>query len=508
MTIPIRRRPLGRAALLAAFLIPAAAHAQAVQSAAPTAAVQFPATSVGRLGAELLEVINAADPARTDAFIRDRLRPDTAAGALEERRQYFATVRRQSGGMEAVEVSPAAGGVELSFLARARSGRWARVYMGLDPRDSTRLEGWIVFRAPDPNEPPRRWREGRLSEAEITAEIDAQVSALARADRFSGVVLVARGDRVLFHQAYGMAEKAFGVPNRPDTKFNLGSMNKMFTSVAIAQLVEAGKLRFTDTLASVLPDYPNQEVARRITIGQILTHTAGLGDIFTPDFFRDQSRYREPRDYFPLFAHDPPRFEPGARYDYSNAGFVVLGAVIEAVSGQSYYDYIRQHVYAPAGMTDTDSYEMTSVVPNLAVGYAYFTDDPLQMNPRRNNWAFLPVKGSPAGGGYSTAPDLLRFARALREGRLVSREMVERITDIHVRPNPQVATRGYGYGFDIREMGGRQWRGHSGGGPASGINSDLEIDWTGEWVVIAMGNYDAPITQQVAREIAAFVARQ
>ena len=223
-----------------------------------------------------------------------------------------------------------------------------------------------------------------------------------------------------------MAEKTFGVPNKIDTKFNLGSMNKMFTAIAIAQLVEAGKLSFQDSLAKVLPEYPNRQSAEKITIHHLLTHTSGLGDFFdNPEFRPFRQKYQNPTDYFRLFADKPLRFEPGARFGYSNAGFVVLGAIVEKVSGENYFDYIREHIYKPAGMTNSDSYELTEVVPNLAVGYGRFEDDPMGIDPRRSNIAFLPWKGSPAGGGYSTAPDLLKFAQALRENKLVSAKTKE-----------------------------------------------------------------------------------
>ncbi len=234
---------------------------------------------------------------------------------------------------------------------------------------------------------------------------DAGDAGAARRDEFSGVVLVARGEQVIFHQAYGLADKSWKIPNPPDTKFNLASMNKMFTAVAIAQLVQAGKLRFDQRLASVLPDYPNQEAAGKITIDYLLSHTAGLGMLFDRSGFDRSKRYRAAADYFPVFANEPLLFEPGARSSYSNEGFVVLGAVVEKVSGRNYDDYLRERVFRPAAMIDTDSYAIDDVVPNLAVGYARFEGDQMGIDARRSNWIFLPWKGSAAGGGYSSPPD-------------------------------------------------------------------------------------------------------
>src|SRR4029079_16154267 len=130
----------------------------------------------------------------------------------------------------------------------------------------------------------------------------------------------------------GYADRESKTPNNLETRFRLGSMNKMFTSVSIAQLVQAGKLKYTDTVADVLPDYPNKEVARKITVHQLLTHTSGLGDIFGPEFQRTKDSLHDLKDYLPLFVNQPLRFEPGKDWSYSNAGFIVLGLIIEHVS--------------------------------------------------------------------------------------------------------------------------------------------------------------------------------
>jgi CubicO group peptidase (beta-lactamase class C family) len=286
-------------------------------------------------------------------------------------------------------------------------------------------------------------------------------------------------------------------------------MNKMFTSIAIAQLVAAGKLSFDDKLTKVLPDYPNKPAAEKITIKHLLTHTSGLGDFFdNPEFRPHRERFRHPPDYFRLFANDPLRFEPGSRFSYSNAGFVVLGAVVERLSGESYFDYVRTHIFRPASMNDTDSYELTEVVPNLAIGYAHFEDDPMGTDPRRSNIAFLPWKGSPAGGGYSTAPDLLRFAQALKAHRFLNRELTELITSpkLPMAGSPRKAD--YGYGFTSQKVGGREIRGHGGGGANSGINSRMEIFWDGSYTVIVLGNYDSPAAEELAQKICEFLARQ
>jgi D-alanyl-D-alanine carboxypeptidase len=496
-------------ALLAALLgVPAAAQAPQqptarTVAAAPTA--EFPATPAGQGARALFDAINSGDVAQRDAWIARYLPDGGRGGTHAENRDFFATLYAQSGGLEVREVRVRENDIRVTARARRGDNVWARVYMSILPAGD-RFAGVGVVRIADPSAPRYAWPEAMVSEAEAVEHIGRRARALSEEDRFSGVVLVAKGDRVIFHQAYGMADKSFGVANRLDTKFNLGSMNKMFTAIAIAQLVEQGKLKFTDTLASVLPEYPNQAFARKVTLHHLLTHTSGLqGDIFVPDLWRDRAGFRKPSDYFRLFAGEPLAFEPGQGWNYSNSGFVILGAVIEKVTGRSYFDYVRENIYARAGMTDSDSYEMTQVVPNLAVGYAYFGDDPLRMNARRNNWNFVPFMGSPAGGGYSTAPDLLKFAQALRGHRLLSPAMTETVTSGKVDGGPGYR---YGYGFGTETHNGRELRGHSGGGPSSGINSDLEFFHDGSYTVVVMGNYDAPAAQNLSREIFTFLSRQ
>ncbi|HEX8906205.1 MAG TPA: serine hydrolase domain-containing protein, partial [Longimicrobiaceae bacterium] len=240
----------------------------------------------------------------------------------------------------------------------------------------------------------------------------------------------------------------------------------------------------------------------KITIHQLLTHSAGLGGFFERPGYDRRKDYPTAMSLLDVFAREPLQYEPGTRAEYSNEGFVALGAVIEKVSGENYYDYVRRHVYAPAGMARTDAYAINDAVENLAVGYGWFDDDPLGVNPRRPNWAFLGMRGTPCGGFYSTAGDMVRFAQALRGGKLVSAAMVGRLLA------PKNGLGEYGYGFQAFDQGGRAVRGHDGGGASSGINSDLYWTADGEWTVAVMGNYDAPAAQRLARGIIGFLAGQ
>jgi|HubBroStandDraft_6_1064221.scaffolds.fasta_scaffold87637_2 CubicO group peptidase (beta-lactamase class C family) len=337
------------------------------------------------------------------------------------------------------------------------------------------------------------------TESGLTAALEPYLDQLAVEDKFSGTVVITKDGVPVFQKAYGLASRAYNVPNRVDTKFNLGSMNKMFTAVAIAQLVEQGKLSFDDPLIKVLPDYPNKEVAGKITVHQLLTHTSGLGDYFNQQYFdASKARFKEVRDYFSLFVDQALLFPPGQRFSYSNAGFMVLGAVVEKVSGQNYFDYVREHIYKPAGMTNTDAYDLEMDTPNMAIGYTRMNaDGSVSDGPRRNNLFLHVVKGGPAGGGFSTAEDLVRFAAALSGHKLLTAHF----TDIVYSGKVDQGRGGgkYAYGFEDEMFNGHRRIGHGGGFP--GINSDLRIYPDLGYAVAVMSNYDPPAASRVATRI-------
>jgi CubicO group peptidase (beta-lactamase class C family) len=304
-----------------------------------------------------------------------------------------------------------------------------------------------------------------------------------------------------------LASRAFQAPNRLDTKFNLGSMNKMFTAVAVAQLAQQGKLAFDDPLIKHLPDYPNQEIAKKITIHQLLTHTSGLGDYFTDKFMEtSKDRFRTIKDFFPLFVDKPLTGEPGKAFRYSNAGFMVLGAVVERVSGENYFDYVRNHVYKPAGMINTDAYEMDRDTPNLAIGYTQgHLPDTGAAEGLRNNLFLHVVKGGPAGGGFSTVEDLLRFDIALRTGKLLDKKHADLVLTGKVSPGRRGNAK-YAYGFSDEKYRDTRIVGHGGGFP--GINSQLDIYLDKGYTVAVMSNYDPPAAQRIADKAKVLITQE
>jgi D-alanyl-D-alanine carboxypeptidase len=335
-------------------------------------------------------------------------------------------------------------------------------------------------------------------------ELDRYLAEATAKDSFSGVVLIARNTETVFKKAYGVADKKTNSPNNEETKFNIGSMSKMFTAVAIAQLAEKGRLSFSDTIGKYLPDYPNRAVAGKVTIDQLLTHTSGLGDYLNEKYYASLSRIKNVADILPLFVDEPLAFEPGSKWQYSNAGYVVLGLIIEKVSGRSYFDYVKEEIFKRVGMLNTDSFGKDERVPNMAIGYTRMNPsgaaDPSA--PRQENLDMRPLKGSPAGGTYSTAEDLLKFAGALRGDKLLSRKFTELVTTGKVEAGGPIGK--YGYGFGDKVFNGMHIVGHNGGGP--GLGADFEMLPELGYVSVILTNYDPPAMMPVIMKMRELVS--
>ena len=334
----------------------------------------------------------------------------------------------------------------------------------------------------------------RTTEAKALAALDQELDRAAAADEFSGTVIIAKHGAPIFAKAYNRADRERGVANVLDTSFNVGSMNKMMTAVAIIRLVQDGKLAVTDTVGKHIPDYPNRAIADHVTIHQLLTHTGGTGNIFEEDYEDYRLKLRTHDDYLKHFGKRDPIHGPGERFEYSNYGFVLLGAIIERVTGKSYYDAVAELVYAPAGMTSTSAPIIDE--PIGAIGYTRFRTRDLVPNVD-----ILPYRGTAAGGGWSTTGDLLRFANALFGHRLLDAAHTELVTSGKVTIAPGIR---YAYGFASMKLDGVRCIGHNGGFP--GVNGELLVCENG-YTIAMLANFDPPAASRMARFIATRLPR-
>lgn len=426
-------------------------------------------TAAGKAMTAWLAAFNSGDPALIRAFDE----------TYQPKRPLAETAgfRAETGGFTLLRIEKEEPTAVTALVQEKSSDTVARMELSLASVDPPRLAGislQVIPRPPDLAIP-------RMSEKEALTALTARADELAKADEFSGAVLVARGGKILLEKAWGRADREAGTPVTLDTRFRIGSMNKMFTAVAILQLVEAGKLSLDDTVGKILPDYPNQDVATKVKIRHLLTHTGGTGDIFGPDFVKNRLTLREHGDYLKLYGARGLTHEPGAEQRYSNYGFVLLGAIIEKVTGSSYYDYVRAHVFQPAGMSATDSLTESEKVPHRSRGYM----------KGDNGWTpnddTLPWRGTAAGGGYSTVGDLFRFAQALESGKLLSKKMLAEAT--------REQRDGYGFGFGARGEGELRGYGHGGGAP--GMNGELKVFPDLGYVLVSLSNFDPPAASRV-----------
>jgi CubicO group peptidase (beta-lactamase class C family) len=461
------------------------------------APAQFPDTTLGRIMQQLLDVVDRGEPGEIERFVESNFSMN--AFRSQPASEYVAFLRKlqqQSGGLEIVSVTPDNTAQPMTVLARSRiGGHFVRVQAGLDHAEPQKLAGMGADKATDPDAPKLADVSGPLSEAEMIAAIRTDLERRAAAGDLSGVVLIAKGDEVLLEEAYGYADREAKRPNTIDTTFHIASVGKMFTAVSIAQLVNAGKLSYSDTVASVLPEYPNREVASKITIHQLLTHSAGLGTFFGSPGFVPGKTYLNSSEEIAVYQDEKLFFEPGWRWRYSNASFSLLGAIIEKLSGKSYIDYIRENIFDPLGMRKT-----YASPDDASVFYTQSPRDPLGLEPYMGDRALVTGKPSGFGGGFSSARDLFTFLRAYRTGRLMGEGMTLVVAEGKVNQDASGARRA-GYGIFEYETAGQVVRGHTGGSRV-----EVEMLWNSDYTVIVMLNAIPPPVNVVASDIVSFIA--
>jgi len=282
---------------------------------------------------------------------------------------------------------------------------------------------------------------------DIAAQADQYLNDLVKKNQFSGAAFIAKGGKVILSKGYGMANYELDVPNTPQTKFRLGSITKQFTAMAIMQLQEKGLLNVDDPITKYFPDY---KAAEKVTIQHLLTHTGGIHNFTSDPEYQQMMRVNSPPDKtFAVFKDKPLDFEPGSKWNYSNSGYILLGMIVEKVSGKSYEAYLKENIFQPLNMVNTGYDHTDALLKNRAAGYeikmgAITNTDFLDMS--------IPFS---AGSLYSTVEDLYLWDRALYTEKLVKKATLEKIFT-PVKNN-------YGYGWGIDEQNGHKRIGHGGG---------------------------------------------
>ncbi len=335
----------------------------------------------------------------------------------------------------------------------------------------------------------------KLSEEEVITRIEKCVNILDEDEEFSGGVLIAKNGTVLLKKAIGEASKAYEIPNKSDTKFNIASVGKVFTGLAITHLAEQGKLSFDDPISKyVSAEWLDPEISGKIQIKHLLTHTSGLGDYFRDAYTQCAVPFfRDLKDYKSLVVDDTLLFEPGARFTYSNTGMLLLGVVIENVTNDNYFDYLKKNVFEPIGMINTDGYDKDIPVNNRATGYTKVYEDGVVS---WNNHQFTRImRGSPSGGIYSTVEDMLKFDKAIRSNKLLSPEYSE----ILLEGRPELNASFHSYGFFVSDGAAGRVASHKGDG--QGMNCQFKMYIDSGYTIVILSNYSAPSANIVANVI-------
>jgi len=326
----------------------------------------------------------------------------------------------------------------------------------------------------------------KLEGAPLIKAVSARAAGYADSDDFSGAVLLARRGHILFQKAYGFADRDAHKPNQLDTQFRFGSMGKLFTTIAIMQLVQDGKIDLSAPIGRYLKDYPNQDLATTVTVSNLLTHTGGTGDIFGAEFRAHQSALRNLSDYVDLYGPRALEFAPGTRFAYSNYGFILLGRIVEQVSGLTYDQYLQRNIFGPAGMHSTGNRPESDRLPHRAVAYTGFG-----ANLKRAD-ATLPVRGTSAGGGYSTVGDFNRFVNAVVSLRLLRADTLQKLLTGGITGSDGKFYR-YDFGGTMEGLG--RYIGHDGEAP--GMNGDLLHFLDSGYTVIVLANRDPPAAETI-----------
>jgi CubicO group peptidase (beta-lactamase class C family) len=344
-----------------------------------------------------------------------------------------------------------------------------------------------------PEVPPGAAKPAKLALPALIEAIHARAASRTADDQFSGAILVARSGRVLFQRAYGLADREHRKPTKLDTQFRFGSMGKMFTAVAIMQLAEKGKIDLDAPIGRYLPGYPNRDIATKVTVAHLLSHTGGTGDIFGPDFDLHKGSLRSTKDYVDLYGSRTPEFAPGSRQSYSNYGFILMGRIVEQVSALHYDEYIKRNIFRPVGMASTGNRPESEVLPRRAIGY-------MGSGARlKRADDLLPLNGTAAGGGYSTVGDFNRFVQGLTSHRLLSKDTLKKLMDGGVKTTDGEFA-AFDFGGTMPDAG--RFFGHGGGFP--GISGSLQHFLNSGVTMIVLANRD-PGT---AESIASFAARR
>lgn len=446
----------------------------------PVEGSQLPSTAAAvRLAGDWINVINTADDAAYVRFVKDR------GPVLLDGPERWLELRDNLRAIQLCGVKSAdAGSVQL-WIYDPNWDSYGIMHLKQGATPADKIE--FVFLGGAEDVPPGAARPAKLALPMLIKAVEARAASRTAKDQFSGAILLAQNGRVLLQKAYGLADRENRKPNTLDTQFRFGSMGKMFTAVAIMQLVQDGKIDLEAPIGRYLADYPNQDVATKVTVANLLTHTGGTGNIFGPQFDAHKASLRSTKDYVELYGARALDFAPGSRVSYSNYGFILLGRIVEEVSGLDYDAYIQRSIFAPAGMASTGNQPESAVLSRRAVSY-------MGSGARlKRADETLPLNGTAAGGGYSTVGDFNTFVNSLTSHQLLRSDTLQKLIDGGIRTKDGQFAR---FDFGGSMAGTGRFIGHGGGAP--GMSGSLHHFLKRGFTVIVLANRDPGAAESIA----------
>ncbi len=389
-------------------------------------------------------------------------------------------------------IQPSIPAIEISLFEENKKCCWFRDYF-INSNNMLRLILFAILLSSFSITCPAQRRPGQKKAIpfENLSEFEKYIKKQEAGKLFSGTILIAKKDQIIHRAAYGLANFKTNKKNRPHTKINIGSLNKAFTSVCVLKLVEQGKISLADKITLYIPEL-SMKHAEEITIKHLLQMTSGLGSYFeVPAFQKSYRQLKNMEAYLPIIKDLELSFKPGEGRRYSNAGYELLGILVQRVSKMNYFDFVEKHVYKVAGMKNTNAYERDQKTPNLAQGYTQYREGDFLGSelPEDQKNKFImnvndrhAIKGTAAGGGFSTADDLYAFTQALNGNKLLSKELTDLI-------------------FNRFEEKPKRNSSYRVGGGSVGINAMILADFAKEHTIIVLSNFDPPTASDLAARI-------
>ena len=334
--------------------------------------------------------------------------------------------------------------------------------------------------------------------------IEKIIDKINKVKPFSGVVLVQQGNKIIFQRAYGFANRGEEIANTMDTRFGIASGCKIFTAIAICQLVQKGFLSFNTLLRECL-NTSFVEFDQNISIHHLLTHSSGIPDYFDEDTMTDYGalwndipmyRMKDPKDFIQMFASQKMKFTPGDKFHYNNAGFILLGLIVEQQTGMRFTEYVEKNIFLPCGMHDSGYFSLDKLPKNVAYGYI---ENELDGSWKTNIYS-IPIIGGPDGGAFVTAPDMIKFWKGLMGCNMLSKDYVQKLTTDYISAGDDEY---YGYGIWVNKRDNKIFKYHlMGGDPGVSFRSSAYPQKDIQIVVIGNKEYGAyAITKEIENSI-------